>query len=466
MASAGDDLAPLKKALGDLLAARRAAAGLTQLQLARAISYGRTTVATAESGHRQPAAEFWTGCDEILAAGGDLTRAYGQLAAARRHLVDQRVQAGRSRRAGQPDSDLAVTAGSTKAVSTVRASDPDARQWAFVSPGPVRPPVPALKDLSAVGAAVLLAPVRAAMTAYHRDGSPMRDPRVEHRVAAEAHRRYQNADYAGSAQLLPGLLTGLETRQTTSRPALVSAGVSYLAASKLAVKAGDAQLAWLSADRAAARAALAEDPALHAAAVYQVACAFLADRRPEDTERLAVQAADSLGHAADRSTRTLSVRGALFLLAAVAAAHTSRPADSTDYLLAAAHLAAQLGRDDNQLWTGFGPTNVTIHRLSVAVALGQPDQALTLGAGLDTTTLPAGLTGRRCQVHLDLAHARAEQHDDPIAVLHLLEAERVAPQAMQANAAAQHTLTNLLRREHRELTPGLRPLAQRAGLAA
>jgi len=59
-------------------------------------------VGTAESGHRQPAAEFWTACDETLAAGGDLTRAYGQLAAARRRRAEQRVQAARYRRGGQP----------------------------------------------------------------------------------------------------------------------------------------------------------------------------------------------------------------------------------------------------------------------------------------------------------------------------------------------------------------------------
>jgi hypothetical protein len=47
-----------------------------------------------------------------------------------------------------------------------------------------------------------------------------------------------------------------------------------------------------------------------------------------------------------------------------------------------------------------------------------------------------------------------------------LEAERVGLQTLQANAAAQRTLTDLLRRERRDLTPGLRPLAQRTGLAA
>ena len=118
MTSAGDDLAPLKKALADLLAARRATAGLTQKQLARAVNYGRTTVATAESGHRQPAAEFWTACDKALEADGDLTRAYEQLAAARQRRTEQRVQAERSRRSDRPQVNPPAVVGIRRGIST------------------------------------------------------------------------------------------------------------------------------------------------------------------------------------------------------------------------------------------------------------------------------------------------------------------------------------------------------------
>src|SRR6266545_5277018 len=47
----------------------------------------------------------------------------------------------------------------------------------------------------------------------------------------------------------------------------------YIAASKLASKAGDGQLAWLAADRAASAAQLADAAALSAVAAYQAACA-------------------------------------------------------------------------------------------------------------------------------------------------------------------------------------------------
>ena len=104
MASRDDDLAPLRRTLGDLLAASRAAARLTQQQLGEAIGYARVTVATAESGHRQPAAGFWTRCDDVLGTDGALSRAYQQLAvvrAQRKHDLAERDQARRSARVAE-----------------------------------------------------------------------------------------------------------------------------------------------------------------------------------------------------------------------------------------------------------------------------------------------------------------------------------------------------------------------------
>lgn len=455
MSSAGDELAPFKRALGDLLAARRATAGLTQRQLAQAVSYGRTTVATAESGHRQPAAEFWVGCDKILGAGGDLTQAYEQLAAARRRRAEQRLRTERSLRRPSVEANLPAVRNGTpqRAVGSAQDGSNDASVTRYpVSGGPAE--------------TAFLNSIRTAMTTYTANGAAPLDPRTTLRPAVKAHRLYQRADYSAAAELLSPLLVGLEVGSSSAaRSAHVAAAAAYLAASKLAVKAGDAQLAWVAADRAATHALHAGDYDLHAAAAYQVACALFADSRVQEAERLAVQVADGLGRFGD-SPRTLSVRGSLLLLAAVTAARRSAPADSAGYLIAAERLAHRLGKDGNQLWTGFGPTNVAIHRLSAAVALSRPDQALVLGAAIDTSALPAGLAGRRSQVHLDLARARAEQHDDPVAVLHLLEAERIASQTINTNTEAQRTVAALLHRERRDLTPGLRPLALRAGLAA
>lgn len=144
MAPASDDLTPLRRTLGDLLAALRAAAGLTQRQVGHAVGYARVTVATAESGHRQPAAEFWTRCDDVLGAGGELTRAYQQLSdaqARRKRDLAEREQAARSRLARAPGTGTAATTACTVQPHPAGA---DASRVLFSAAGPVvlEPSVP------------------------------------------------------------------------------------------------------------------------------------------------------------------------------------------------------------------------------------------------------------------------------------------------------------------------------------
>lgn len=113
MEATAEDLAPLRCALSDLLTAHRATSGLTQRELARAIGYARTTVGTAEAGHRQPSRVFWDRCDQRLGAGGELLRAYEALVAGqvrRRAGLAARDQAERIAR-GLMAGELGVAAG-------------------------------------------------------------------------------------------------------------------------------------------------------------------------------------------------------------------------------------------------------------------------------------------------------------------------------------------------------------------
>jgi hypothetical protein len=161
----------------------------------------------------------------------------------------------------------------------------------------------------------------------------------------------------------------------------------------------------------------------------------------------------------------ISVHGALLLLLALTAARRGDVSAAEKHLQEAARLAQRLGQDGNWLWTAFGPTNIAIHELGVRVALGDSRTALQLGEHIDTDTLPTMLRGRRSQVHLELGWASAGQGDDGLAVLHLLEAERVAKQSVSRNVTARTLLTTLLARECKSATPGLRALATRAGVA-
>jgi hypothetical protein len=101
----------------------------------------------------------------------------------------------------------------------------------------------------------------------------------------------------------------------------------------------------------------------------------------------------------------------------------------------------------------------------VAVELHEPERAVEVSGGIDPERLPPPLVSRRAQVHLNLAAAYAQvAGGDPTAVLHLLEAERIAPQLPGANRDSRMLLVRLVGRERRAETPGLRGLARRAGM--
>ena len=156
------------------------------------------------------------------------------------------------------------------------------------------------------------------------------------------------------------------------------------------------------------------------------------------------------------------MRGALLLIAAIAASAQGDPAASGRYLADAHRLAERLGTDCNHAWTGFGPTNVRTHALAAALRLDQPDRAVEIANQIDTDSFAPGLVGRRCQVHVEAALAHARQGHDTEAVEHLARVERMGPQVLRHNQQAQQLIVDLLRRGRRSAAPALRELAHYA----
>jgi hypothetical protein len=160
-----------------------------------------------------------------------------------------------------------------------------------------------------------------------------------------------------------------------------------------------------------------------------------------------------------------SVTGALWLIAAVAAARRIDGAAAEERLDRAQRLADRLGEDVNHRWTAFGPTNVAIHRVSVAVELGDAPAALAAAELVDLDRLPEGLRSRRVQVQLNIAWAQAQRRRDAEALVALLEVERAAPQVTRRNAVARDTIRQLLARARGTSGAAVRGLAHRAGVA-
>ncbi|MEH0843110.1 helix-turn-helix transcriptional regulator [Micromonospora sp. CPCC 205711] len=320
----------------------------------------------------------------------------------------------------------------------------------------------------------LLTGLRTFLTSYlpAQPTEPVRSLVEVRRSVGRVHSLYQRASYTSAARLLPDVL-GQATQLANPAPNVRRAAAfrllaaAYIAASKLAAKVGDGHMTLLAADRASTAAGLAGDRPLAAVAAYQAACGLLRlPGRTDEAEQVVQASIEGLMSGVGKADPDLiSAHGALLLLAAVVAAGRGDPKAVGWYLSEADDLVTQLGSDRNRLWTGFGPTNVAIHAVSAAVRAGNADRAVEVGARLDTSRLPTMLIGRRAQVHVDLAAATMMgSADRSAAVLHLLEAERVAAESVHTNIQARSLLLDLLSKERRAATPGLRPLAERAGL--
>lgn len=276
--------------------------------------------------------------------------------------------------------------------------------------------------------------------------------------SSEAHDKYQQADYGGLAAMLPALLTQVAGLGNGRKAQVVRSHV-HLVTAKLLAKIGDPNLAHLAADRAMQAALQSERPELMSTAAFQVACTVLKVRGPEDAE----QVSESAFRAARASSPAeVSARGALALISAVAAARRGDPQAATEWLTWSRRLADRLGADANFAWTAFGPTNVRIHEVSVAVDLARPERAIELAAPVDTDALPSGLRSRRGQVHIDSAWAYLQTERYPEAIISLLEAERLAPQTVHHSHRVRGLVTAVAERAGG--TAGLRGIAGRVGV--
>jgi hypothetical protein len=85
---------------------------------------------------------------------------------------------------------------------------------------------------------------------------------------------------------------------------------------------------------------------------------------------------------------SLSVYGSLLL-----------PRRGADELLTEAEdAAARLGDDRNLRWTAFGPTNASLHRVNIAVTLGDAGTAIDVARTVD---LGGSVTRHRAEARAD-----------------------------------------------------------------
>ena len=123
--------------------------------------------------------------------------------------------------------------------------------------------------------------------------------------------------------------------------------------------------------------------------------------------------------------------------------------------------ARRIGADRNDFETEFGPTNVALHAVGIAVELGDAGEALRRAATIDTSRLSIE---RRARFLLDVARAYAQRRKAADTVRALEEAEALTPEQVRSHPMVREMVRDLLRGERRSVNPALRALAQRVGV--
>ncbi|HXP21324.1 MAG TPA: helix-turn-helix transcriptional regulator [Streptosporangiaceae bacterium] len=286
-------------------------------------------------------------------------------------------------------------------------------------------------------------------------------------VTERANRLRMQASYAELGTLLPALITELTVHAHQGRDSVRSRAFrlladAYTAVDSMAYKLGYLDLFALAVERMSWAANQADDPLLRPVAAIRRSSAFLATGAWDGGMRLLDRAGretmDNLsGHPAAQS-----VLGTIHLRTAIMAARGGRPSPAWDAMSRAREISGRLARDTTDYGLLFGPANVAIHEVAVAVELEDADEAIRRGAHL---TLPAALPRERSSHHyIDLSRAWLWQHDHAKALACVTKAEQLAPQRTRYHPMARETVIRLLDIQRRMPEP-LRGIAARMGLS-
>lgn len=271
--------------------------------------------------------------------------------------------------------------------------------------------------------------------------------------------------YADLTDLLGALVPDLETAARAlpepDRPEVFALMASaYQACSAALDKLGEPEAAWIAADRAMTAADRAGQPLLVAAGAFRLVFVFLSARHYGQAAETARTAADALWHLADDGdTGAMSLWGALTLQRAVIAAREGNATAAYSHLERAKTMANRTGPGRNDYTTEFGPANVTLHEIAVAVELGDAGRALRAAETADTTGLSPE---RRARMLIDVARAHAQRRQVPQAVAALAEAGQITPEQIRNHYLTRQIISDLLTMQDPP-SPALKDLAARAG---
>jgi hypothetical protein len=236
--------------------------------------------------------------------------------------------------------------------------------------------------------------------------------------------------------------------------------VAYQACSAALATMDEPEAAWIAADRSMAAAERANAPLLVAAGAFRLGFVFLGARHYDQAEETARTAADALWQMADEGRpEAMSLWGGLTLQRAVTASRTNDGEAAYAHLDRARGIAGRLGDGRNDYNTEFGPANVGLHEIAVAVELGDAGRALRAADQVDASGLSPERQGHML-IDVARAHAQRRQIDDAVAVLR--RGEEITPEQVRAHPLVRQLVADLVTMQ-KPPSQELRELAQRVG---
>lgn len=293
----------------------------------------------------------------------------------------------------------------------------------------------------------------AVLAGYSTDAAgegPSAPPGLATLSAAVAHAKqdYQACQYTEVINSLPGLLTHVQAAcavlagDRQAQAYTLSAEAHHVTASIL-LKLGDHGLAWLAADRSLQAARSSGDPLTVGSSARIITHALTSSGHRGAAATTASTFAQRLDRDMPADDReSLSVYGSLLLRGAIAAAQHNDRATAHELLTEAQDAGRRLGVDANLRWTAFGPTNVTLHRVHIAVTLGDAGTAIDTARRINLEQVT--VTERKASLLIDTARAFLQYGKHENAYLALRAARDIAPQEIAGRPAVRQLLRDLI----------------------
>ncbi|MGW8326457.1 helix-turn-helix domain-containing protein [Streptomyces sp. NPDC055897] len=304
---------------------------------------------------------------------------------------------------------------------------------------------PYVTELRADELDVLIRPIREALDVYDLGADPDITPRA-HRLLADDAEALLVSVRAGEIKQVAATLPGLIQEATTAahlapgRETWLLLASVYRTAYDVASKLGFYDLATIALSRMDWAAQRGSDPVVGGMYRYMRALTYLRDGQYRTGERLVALGMSTLEQADPGRERDV-LTGQLHLGAAVMAGRSKDKSRAIGHLDEAKRIAGGTGEAVSVHWLAFGPTNVSVHRVSVLAELDEYGEATQAARGL--TIAGDWPASRRSHHFAEVARAQMWTGELDESFRNLLRARKSAPQQARYHPTVRETYAGL-----------------------